>query len=363
MSITPSLTSIPHHNIIIVGFGTIARQAHLPAILSRSDATLVAIVDTIHPILPSVITAPVYHSLSDAVATHSDATVACICTPKAVTLDLAAEAIALGLHVMVEKPPGGYRRVAEVWEEARKMGVVMFTGYHSTMPAGVEHIVEWLRGWERERNEGIEEEGIVEVSVDWRENVLKWHPNQTWVTTKDGGGVLDMLFNPISLLVYVFSTSSSISSSSSSEHHNWKVISSSLQRPTNWDSAINGTALLHLHLANNTPLARVSLRFAWDHEPMTDQIWSMTLTNGTSQLRVTDGGAQVQVDGRKLTTEKTEEYVLGPEYVRLYDKLFSELIVTGMSYVDGETPRIVEEVERVAEWTEIEAFDVCAKGE
>lgn len=86
-------------------------------------------------------------------------------------MDLAADVIALGLHMMVEKPPGGYERVAGVWEVLRKRGVTMLTGYHLTMPAGVVHIVEWLRprvGDDRERGdmeEGKEDE-IVEVSVE-----------------------------------------------------------------------------------------------------------------------------------------------------------------------------------------------------
>lgn len=75
MSNTPPLTSIPHHEITIVDYGSTTCQAHLPAILSRSDASVLVIVDKIHLTHAPLITIPLYHSLFDAVATHSDTTV------------------------------------------------------------------------------------------------------------------------------------------------------------------------------------------------------------------------------------------------------------------------------------------------
>jgi hypothetical protein len=65
---------------------------------------------------------------------------------------------------------------------------------------------------------------------------------------------------------------------------------------------------------------------------------------------VRDGGAQVYIDDVRVTTEPTATYIIGPEYVNLYDR-FVSLIREGKSYVDGTTPRLVHDIMVRGEWT------------
>jgi D-galactose 1-dehydrogenase len=188
------------HNFVLVGFGEIARKAHTVAILGRStDCHIVAIVDTrkaaelqIPPCLDLV---PVYPTLELACQCHPDINVASICTPASVTLDLAMIAVdRWGLHVLLEKPPGDYRRLPLLLLMAEKRHVTVYTANHSTAPPGLPYIKEWIQ---------LYGTGITNIDIEWKENVQKWHPHQKWVTTREGLGVLDILFNPLSLLVYV----------------------------------------------------------------------------------------------------------------------------------------------------------------
>jgi hypothetical protein len=52
--------------------------------------------------------------------------------------------------------------------------------------------------------EANKSEGFQDIHFFWKESAAKWHRGQDWVTKKEGGGVMDLLFNPLSLLFRVF---------------------------------------------------------------------------------------------------------------------------------------------------------------
>ncbi|KAL3912218.1 MAG: hypothetical protein SGILL_006972, partial [Bacillariaceae sp.] len=251
-------------------------------------------------------------------------------------------AVQLGLHVLLEKPPGNYRRLPLLLEEASANipPTTVFTAYHSSTPPGRPHIQAWIEQ---------HAPNITTIHIEWKENVQKWHPGQHWITTRDGLGVLDIVFNPLSLLVNVLPSD-----------HPLVLESAQLRRPTNWVSPLSGIAKIR------SGTIAITADFAWDYIPKDDktpeELWNVTCTAtansgsvSTSTMRIQDGGAQVYVDGTRVTTEPTAEYTIGPEYVNLYDMLV-KLMNEGNSYIDATTPKLIQEMLEKAEWTQVDEY-------
>ena len=326
--------------IAICGFGEIASKAHLPAILKAKDRfQLAAIIDpeldaarrkfaAFSVPIENNIEIPFYQKLSDCLANETTVTTVAICTPSSVTLDLAAIALQAGKHVLVEKPPGDWRRLAGLEEIARKQQVTFFTAYHTAACIAFPIAKEWLHANE-----------LCKVHVTWKESVRKWHPGQVWVTEKNPAantceGVLDMVFNPLSLLYALLGP--------------LEFQSSHLSVPSNWETPIAGT--FQLSANTNDTIVPVSGEFAWDYEPTaqgTDEIWSIDLYSSSSVLQLREGGCQAFIDGRRVTTEPTPSYPLETEYENLYER-FSTLILDSTSLVDETTPRLLQELQNKA---------------
>jgi len=352
--------------IAVCGLGEIASNAHLPAILRNPHKfQLAAIVDpnrnaaletleNTFSLTESDI--PVYSSLSQCLLDNSAAKnldAVAVCTPSSVTLDLAEIALQAGKHVLVEKPPGDWRRLQGLEELARDKHASFFTAYHTAACVGFQDAQEWLKmhGCQLER-----------VQVTWKESVRKWHPGQVWVTEKNPTtnvceGVLDMVFNPLSLLVALLGP--------------LQFQSSSLSVPSNWETPISG----HFRLAAPTNLSQsenqgkksksvpVTGDFAWNYEPTKpgepEEIWTIDFHSSinSSTLSLQDGGSQVFVDGRRTTTQSTASYPLEPEYENLYQQ-FSKLIENQASAIDDVTPRLLEEIQSGARLTPSPAYDI-----
>jgi len=101
--------------IAIIGFGKIARDQHVPAIRADSRFNLVATVDP-HAELEGVAH---YRDVEALLAADTGVKAVAICTPPSVRHRVARVAIAAGLHVLLEKPPG--ETVDEVVELERKI--------------------------------------------------------------------------------------------------------------------------------------------------------------------------------------------------------------------------------------------------
>jgi L-arabinose 1- dehydrogenase len=344
------------YNFVIIGYGEIASKAHTPAIEQRVDCcTIKAIVD-IDPTMASSrlskyskqksITC--FTSLSSALQRHPDITAASICTPQSVTMDYAYETVSLGLHTLLEKPPGDYTRLPGLLEMAKQKKVTVFTAYHSTVPPGITYIQEWIQ-----QNRS----SITKINIEWKENVRKWHPNQQWVTTREGMGVLDILFNPLSLLVYVL------------PHGPPQFVSANLTRPSNWQSPISGRVYMLSSASPGQKPISIQAEFAWDYEPSItttdpEEIWNIAFEatrtispEMSSTIVIKDGGAQVYIDNNRVTTQPTAEYRIGPEYVHLYSR-FVNLIQRGESYVDGTTPYLINEILEKGDWSVTREYNI-----
>ena len=101
-SATPGTTTGRRLGLIVAGLGKIARDQHLPALAGCTAVDLVATAD---PQAAGVAGIPHHSSLSAALAAHPGADAVAVCTPPQYRHAVAAEAIATGRHVLLEKPP------------------------------------------------------------------------------------------------------------------------------------------------------------------------------------------------------------------------------------------------------------------
>lgn len=171
-----------------------------------------------------------------------------------------------------------------------------------------------------------------------------------------------MLFNPISLIVSLFSLSfsSSLPTTTSTDLDlngvaNIRLIKADLIRPCNWEAPISGSAELLMTVPllkndNTTGGAAVDVLevpivadFAFDYEPSfgdddnckNEEIWTIEFIESVSKsndgsnlcpsLTLKDGGAQAYIGSKKVTIEPTAEYPLRPEYEALYDQFLAIL--------------------------------------
>ncbi|WP_174292533.1 Gfo/Idh/MocA family protein, partial [Sphingomonas bacterium] len=129
--------------LALIGVGKIARDQHRPAIAEQPTFDLVATVD------PSagVEGVPAYRDLAGLLADGPRVEAVAICTPPAVRHAIAAAAIDVGLHVLLEKPPAAtLSQAADLATHARTAGVTAFAAWHSREAAGVAPARAWLAG-------------------------------------------------------------------------------------------------------------------------------------------------------------------------------------------------------------------------
>ena len=123
------------YKIAIIGFGKIAQDQHAPAIQASPNFELVAISNGGGAGSASVPSFPNYPEMLQQVA-NLDAVA--ICTPPGPRRVIAADCLAAGKHVLLEKPPAG--SVAEVTDIAHRAQLakkVAFATYHAQHNAAV----------------------------------------------------------------------------------------------------------------------------------------------------------------------------------------------------------------------------------
>lgn len=173
--------------IVLVGFGKIARDAHLPAIQADERYRLAAVVTRGSD--PGV-GVPSFESVAALIAAMpGEIDAVALCTPPAVRYSIAREAIAARLGVLLEKPPSvTLGEVAEIERLARAGGTPLYAAWHSQHAPGVAGAATALAG-----------QDIAGVQIAWRENVRKWHPGQRWIWQAGGFGVFDPGINALSI--------------------------------------------------------------------------------------------------------------------------------------------------------------------
>jgi D-galactose 1-dehydrogenase len=289
----------------IVGLGKIARDQHLPAIAADAGFTLAA---TASPdgAIPDV---PGYASLKAMIAAGGIDAVA-ICTPPAVRHALACEAIAAGLHVLLEKPPAATLSEAEdIAARAKARGVTLFAAWHSRHAAGVASARAWLA--ERE---------IRSAAIAWKEDIRRWHPGQEWILGPGGFGVFDPAINALSILTEIVSGAIIVEQAA-------------MTIPCGRASPL--VATIGMRLANGAPV-HADLDFLQTGP----QTWTITVETGDGTLTLTDGGARLIPEQGELGENR--------EYPGLYAR-FGELIAAGASDMDVRPLQLVADAYLVAD--------------
>jgi D-galactose 1-dehydrogenase len=286
-------------SIAIVGVGKIAHDQHGPA-LNTSDQFLLAATVSRHGQIAGV---PAFTSLAEMVRSCPAVTAVSICTPPRGRLGVVREALALGLDVMIEKPPAATLSEAEaIVAAAKAAGRTLFVTWHSREAAGVEPARAWLK-----------ERSIDRVQVTWKENVRVWHPGQDWIW-EPGIGVFDPGINALSVLTSLMPGELLLESAE-------------LAFPANRDAPI--AASLRLIGARDI-LADIE----FDFDQRGEQTWEILIEVGAEALRLVAGATKLLVDGIDQPTSGEGEYP------KLYRR-FADLLATRRSEADLSPFRLV----------------------
>ncbi|NRG19127.1 Gfo/Idh/MocA family oxidoreductase [Rhizobiales bacterium] len=288
--------------VAIVGLGKIAVDQHLPSIATSPAFHLGAVVSR-HASMEGI---PSYKTLGEMLANEPDVPAVALCVPPQVRFDLAYEALCAGRHVLLEKPPGAsLSEVEALCDLAEANGCVLFATWHSRFAKGVAKAKEWLAARD-----------IGKVKITWREDVRHWHPGQQWIWQPGGLGVFDPGINALSILTEILP----------SPVH---MTAAELEFPENRDTPI--AARLSMRGAGNLI---VEADFDWRQTG--PQTWNIEVETDHGVLRLTGGGAHLEVDGRNMTDAEA----LQSEYDGIYSR-FAELLRESRSEVDNSPLRHV----------------------
>lgn len=300
----------------LVGLGKIAHDQHLPAIAGDTRFSLVAAASHGRPARDDL---PVFHDIDDLLAKGPALDAVALCTPPQVRRETALTALRAGKHVFLEKPPGvTVGEVNELAAVARDQGVTLFTSWHSRFAAGVPKAKAWLAP-----------RRLRKLAIEWREDVRRWHPGQTWIWQAGGMGVFDPAINALSILTEIMLTEVF-------------VTGARLQVPENLQAPIAG----HVDM---TTLDGVPITADLDFLQTGPQTWDITAWTDDGVLKLSMGGAELTIDGTSVDVGENREYP------GLYDR-FATLIAKGRSEVDVRPLALVADAFLVGDRERVEAF-------
>lgn len=281
--------------VAIVGLGKIAIDQHVPSIAASPAFRLGAVVSR-HASMKGV---PSYTTLGEMLANEPDVAAVALCVPPQVRFELAHAALEAGRHVLLEKPPGASLSEVEALRDlAKTNGCVLFATWHSRFAKGVAKAKEWLA-----------ECDIGKVTITWREDVRHWHPGQQWIWQAGGLGVFDPGINALSILTEILP----------SPVH---MTAAELEFPENRATPI--AARLSMRGSRG-----LSVEADFDWRQTGPQTWNIEVETDRGVLRLTGGGAHLEIDGRNVTDAEA----LQSEYDGIYGR-FAELLREGRSEVD-----------------------------
>jgi D-galactose 1-dehydrogenase len=284
----------------LVGYGKIAQDQHVPAIHASDRFELVAVA-TLGQQCPGV---PNFSSLAELLAQGPAVDAIAFCTPPQGRFALVEQALKAGKHVLVEKPPcSTLGEALALIDEVNAAGVSGLFAWHSRFAPGVSNAVQWLEG-----------KTLKQVRIDWKEQVRKWHPGQTWIWQAGGLGVFDPGINALSIVTELLPRA-------------LFVESANLSVPSNCQSPI--AASLQMRAGRDV---QVVAELDFDHS--VNEQWSIELHSEEGVMRLDAGGAQVSIDG--VAQSVSEE----GEYPAMYGH-FAQLIGAGNSDLDLQPLRIV----------------------
>lgn len=280
--------------IAIMGYGKIAKDQHVPAIAKTKGAELVAIVSSRNESPEGI---QVFSSLQELAESNVKVDAIALCTPPKGRADIAKEAIRHGWHVLLEKPPGAtLMEVEHLIEHAAPTGLTLFATWHAQYNEAVEKAATFLADQE-----------IISFAINWRENVRKWHPGQTWIWEAAGFGVFDPGINALSIATKILPVNFHVEEAS-------LFVAENHQAPIAADIKFSGS------------FTEASAHF--DFRITGDEIWTISVKTKTNMLSLEQGGSLLKIDDQIVQERHANE-----EYQLIYAK-FVDLIHAGQSDVD-----------------------------
>src|SRR6185437_455548 len=173
----------------IVGVGKIVRDQHLPALAANSAFSLTAAASR----NGRVEQIPNFATIEAMLEAVRDLDAVSLCMPPQFRYEAARSAIAAKKHVFLEKPPGAtVSEVEDLKALAARNGVSLFASWHSRYAPAVEAARSFLAGTR-----------IRSATINWKEDVRRWHPNQDWIWQPGGLGVFDPGINALSIATHI----------------------------------------------------------------------------------------------------------------------------------------------------------------
>ncbi len=287
--------------VAILGFGKIAADQHVPAIADNPRLELAATSSR-----SGAGPAPSFADWRKLIGEIEGLEAVAITTPPGVRHEIARECIEAGLHVLLEKPPTvTLSEIEDLACLAEARAVTLFATWHAQHNPAVAAAAQALAG-----------KRIAQMHVTWHEDVHKWHPGQRWIWEPGGFGVFDPGINALSILVKIFPGA-------------LFVRSAELAFPENAQTPIAA----EIGLASEAGDGPLRCSFDWRRTEGEEWTIAVRTTDG-GDIRLTDGGARLVIDG-------VEQAPAGPgEYPDMYRE-FVQLIDERRSLVDVRPLRLV----------------------
>ena len=308
------------YKIGIIGFGKIARDQHAPAIAASPHFELVAVSNGGSELPKDV---PSFKTYQEMLKGVDGLDAVAICTPPGPRRVIAAECLAAGKDVLLEKPPAGtVTEVPAIAREAAAAKKVAFTTYHAQHNQAVKRAADILSG-----------KALKTLQVTWKEDIRRWHPGQDWILAAGGFGIFDPGINALSILTRILPDPVFISSAT-------------LYFPSNRGAPIAADLKFSTGLSANDQLTATL-----DWRQTGPQTWEIDVetTDGT-KLKLVNGGSQLEIPGQPP--------FVGPpdEYADIYEE-FAQLLDRKESKIDAGPLQLVADAFMVGERKQVDAFN------
>lgn len=301
--------------LALVGIGKIARDQHLPAIAGDAGFELVAAVSR----NGQVEGVANFSDIAALIESGLQVDAVSLCTPPVGRHSIAAKALAAGMHVMLEKPPGAtLAEVHQLQAQAAAAGRSLFATWHSRHAAAVTAARDWLA-----------DKTIRRAAIVWREDIRVWHPGQEWILAAGGLGVFDPGINALSIVTAILPGA-------------LRIERARLAFPAGRGAPI--AAELAMVLGDAVPVAG-----EFDFRLIKPQCWDITVETDEGTLLLSDGGERLRLDGVEQPGGATGEYAA------LY-RQFAELVAAGTSDCDLRPLTLVADAFLLGERTETDPF-------
>lgn len=276
----------------IVGVGKIVRDQHLPALAANPAYSLTAAASR----NGRVEQIPNFATIEAMLEAVPELDAISLCMPPQFRYEAARTALSAKKHVFLEKPPGAtVSEVENLKAYAEAQGVSLFASWHSRYAPAVEAARAFLA---RTR--------IRSATINWKEDVRRWHPNQDWIWQPGGLGVFDPGINALSIATHILPA--------------MFITSATLEFPENRDAPI--AAKIDFRTADGFSVAA-----DFDWRQTGPQSWDILAETDAGSMVLSGGGAKLSIDGQIVHDEPEAEYPM------LYRR-FAELVHVGASDVD-----------------------------